>query len=147
MAKMPSKIETDVVGEMIYDPEFKCYEASIEIVGLEVFADVAIDAETIDQAKRGLQMLAQAINKFESVYEVGVSAASRDYLGLYNENWKGENPALSVEEFCKNLEVNQMWVDKECRYGFSLGTNDMFPGHAIRVSFDPSLEQAETRLW
>ncbi len=147
MAELPSTIETEALGELTYNEVAKCYETTIEIEGLNVFADVAIDAETIDQFQNGMETLLRALNKFEDTYVTGALAAARDYRELYNQNWKGDNASLDLQEFCDNLEVNQMWVDKECRYGLSFGTNGMFPGHAIRVDFDPNLERAETRLW
>lgn len=147
MTALTKTIFDSIAGELEYNSQSNCYEGSLEIEDIDLFADLFVDAESPEGLTLALDVLRTALNQIASVLELGKQAACRDFLETYNEGWRQDNPPIVAYEFMSRLEALSVWVDKHCEFGFSFHTDDMFPGYAIRVDFDRELKNATTRLW
>ena len=106
-----------------------------------------MDAESHTDLSLSKSRLIQAVNGLGTLIERAKSAAVDALHEIYNDKWRGDGANLSQVDFANRLEPCSLWVDEDHDVGISFSTDDMFPGHAIRVDFDDSLEPRTPRLW
>jgi hypothetical protein len=105
----------------------------------------------------GLNLLRSAHSQIDSLEARAKSAASRDLLVTYNENWRVyqnsegkvfEEPVLTQRSFTNKLKLNTLEVSDATTFSLWFDTADIFSGHSILVTFRDGIEgDCDTMLW
>lgn len=76
-----------------------------------------------------------------------MNLAKQSAQQTYFDNGYLDDPAINADSFHERLELTTLWIDDNGELALSFSTDDMFPGHAIRVDFDSNFSNATSALW
>jgi len=97
--------------------------------GNEVTLTVSPDGEPIQKT---LELARKFLIKLEKYEAKALDRVSKEYLSIYNEDWRNENePTLSGADFLANLKLTHIWFLSTSNVDFYFSENGMFGNHTI----------------
>lgn len=143
MSGLPPFFDDAVLGRIEYNPDMSWYEGWLDNEKIGLPAEISLPAKNQSELATNTDLLRRAVKQIESLVELGKQSAQQTYFdkGYLND------PATSSERFRERLELTTLWIDNNGGLALSFSTDDMFPGHAIRVDFDSDLSNGTSTLW
>lgn len=143
MSSLPPFFVDETLGRMEYNPKLNWYEGWLDNELLGIAADISLPAKTQQELAEHAELLRKAVRAVESLVEIGKDSAQNRYFdsGYLND------PSMNASGFRDRLELTTLWIEDSGQLALSFSTDDMFPGHAIRVDFNSDLSRATSTLW
>ena len=143
MRSLPSFIEDDILGRMDYNPDLSWYEGWLDDDRLGLPVEISLPAKSQRELDSYTDLLRRAIGEIDSLIALAKTAAQRAY---YDTGYLNA-PTFDAQGFRDRLELTTLWINDNGAVVCSFSTENMFPGHAVKVEFDSDLSNAAASLW
>lgn len=130
---MGNKLQDPIFGELIWDEKYHWWKGEARIA-----PDMRFDVYLYEYPKDASEDIATYHRFFELLRQN--EAAAREYaagelLDNYNDNWSGDDPPISKEEFCRRMKPESIGFFDEKEADFHYG-GDLFGEHTIIVALN-----------
>ncbi len=143
MSQLPSYFDDEILGRMEYNPDLSWYEGWLDNERIGLPAEISLPAKTQFELAANTELLRRAVKEAESLVNLAKQSAQQTFF----DNGYLDDPAINADTFHERLELTTLWIDDNGGLALSFSTDEMFPGHAIRVNFDSAFSNATSTLW
>jgi hypothetical protein len=151
-AKLPLRIEDDVLGELTRQASDTVFEGAVTHAGEQVPVQVSANGKAEVTASLGQARMIVA--DLDAYVARAKAYAVEALLELKNDNWLDEGEEeLTPEEFQAPMALSYIWCDDEGDATFVFGDgvsqdfDGLFLGHSIAIDMSSTGEFVSANLW
>ena len=137
--RKPIILQDDVLGELTYDKQIKCFEGNIAWLGGKVHISLYVDKDNksgITKTKKALKILVSEQKKWDADLR---SFAAKKLTKLACEWAESDEEAAEIteESFAKRISLSLIWMTSGGSFSAYFDDDDLFFGHSITVCGSP----------